>query len=161
MKITRLFFLLVYFLIFLTGCENQNSHLSHRPMDPWAFRSVLDKQPRMLTLALDSTFFVVYDLGRSQLYKAWKGGVTLEGTVYTDKKNVQPTSWGKAYYTDSLKRSQWILHHKGKNEPLSLNYRGYRFKDGRITLRYQATLEEGEILLLEESPEFVRDPSGR
>ena len=154
-------FLFLAALIFLASCGGSSTERPPRPLDPWAFRSVLDKQPRMLTLALDSSFYVAYDLSRSQLYKAWKGGVTMEGTVYTDKKNVQPTSWGKAYYTDSLRRSQWILHHKGKNEPLSLNYRGYRFKDGRITLRYQATLEEGEILLLEESPEFVRDKAGR
>jgi len=130
-------------------------------MDPWAFRSVLDKQPRMLTLALDSTFFVVYDLGRSQLYKAWKGGVTLEGTVYTDKKNVQPTSWGKAYYTDSLKQSEWILFNQGKKKPLTLLNKGYRFKDNSITLYYGAILPSGDALAVEESPEFVRDRKGR
>src|SRR5690606_40379072 len=132
-------FLFLAALIFLASCGGSSTERPPRPLDPWAFRSVLDKQPRMLTLALDSSFYVAYDLSRSQLYKAWKGGVTLEGTVYTDKKNVQPTSWGKAYYSDSLSNSAWELHCEGKTEPLALDYLGYRFGNGRITLRYQAT----------------------
>lgn len=145
----------------MSGCGNSDTGTPHRPMDPWAFRSVLDKHPRMLTLALDSSFFVTYDLGRSQLYKAWRGGVTLEGTVYTDKKNVQPTSWGKAYYLDSLRQSFWEFHHQGKKMSLLLNNKGYRFEDGRITLLYEASLSGAGILSLEESPEFVTDQAGR
>ena len=159
MKNIPLFFLAS--LIFLAGCEDSSPERAPRPMDPWAFRSVLDKQPRMLTLALDSSFYVAYDLSRSQLYKAWKGGVTFEGTVYTDKKNVQPTSWGKAYYSDSLGYSQWELHQKGVKEPLFLRYSGYRFDDDRVTLQYKAEFEEGQTLTLEESPEFVRNEAGR
>src|SRR5690554_5685195 len=161
MKTVRIIFLLICSLNFLAACEKETESQPHRPMDPWAFRSVLDRQPRMLTLALDSTFFVAYDLGRSQLYKVWKGGVTLEGTVYTDKKNVQPTSWGKAYYTDSLKQSEWILFNQGKKKPLTLLNKGYRFKDNSITLYYGAILPSGDALAVEESPEFVRDRKGR
>ena len=161
MKNILLFFLFISSLIFLAGCKNPSHERAHRPLDPWAFRSVLDKQPRMLTIALDSTFYVAYDLSSSQLYKAWKGGVMFEGTVYTDKKNVQPTSWGKAYYSDSLKQSQWELYHNGENAPLILDYAGYRFEDGRITLQHQATVGGGQTLTLEESPEFVRDEAGR
>ena len=76
---------------------------------PGPFASVLDKQPRMLTLALDSSFYLAYDLARCTVYKAWKGGVTLEGAAFTDKKNVQPTTWGKSYFSDSLHTARWTV----------------------------------------------------
>lgn len=160
MKSVLPFFLFSGILSFLIGCSEGPKSRPTRPMDPWAFRSVLDKQPRMLTLALDSNFYVAYDLGRAQLYKAWKGGVLLEGTVYTDKKNVQPTSWGEAYYVDSLKHASWELSIEGMNEKAELGFKGYRFEDGGIILWYEATLGDGKQLVLEESPEFVRNASG-
>lgn len=161
MKISRIFFLLICLLIFMTGCEKHIERISERPLDPWAFRSVLDKQPRMLTLALDSSMYIAYDLSSAQLYEAWTGGVTLEGTVYTDKKNVQPTSWGKAYYKDSLNQSKWELQYDNKKEPIKLFNKGYRFDDNRITLMYGAVLSSGDSIVIDESPEFVKDKSGR
>src|SRR5690606_27073810 len=113
--------------ILFFSCGNNSTRQTERPLDPWAFRSVLDKQPRMLTLALDSTLYAAYDLSRSQLYKVWKGGVILEGAVYTDKKNVQPTSWGTSYYTDSLKQSKWELLNKGSSGPITMTNKGYTF----------------------------------
>lgn len=161
MKNIRLLFVAIASTIFLTSCDKGSIKSASRPLDPWVFRSVLDKQPRMLTIALDSSLYVAYDLGRSQLYKVWKGGVTFEGTVYTDKKNVQPTSWGKAYYADSLKNSQWEIHYKGEKEPLALDYSGYRLENEQVILQYQARYAQDGTLLLEERLEFVRDKSGR
>ena len=76
MKIFRYFLL----LLFLSACKDDDER-PERPRDPWAFRSVLDKQPRMLTLALDSACYAAYDLANCRLYKVWKGGVTLEGAA--------------------------------------------------------------------------------
>ena len=76
-------FLLI--VIVLSACADDEKHFS-RPRDSWAFRSVLDKQPRMLTLALDTACYAAYDLANCKLTKVWKGGVTLEGAAYTDKK---------------------------------------------------------------------------
>lgn len=156
----------IVFFIFLAinllfSCDSNKDSSINRPMDPWAFRSVLDKQPRMLTLALDSALFVSYDLSKGTLYKAWKGGVTLEGTVYTDKKNVQPTSWGKAYLEDSLKLSYWEVQKEGQKVSSRIVHRGYRIKENRITLRHALVLDSKDTISLEESPEFVRDNQGR
>src|ERR1700681_483905 len=85
-------------IFYLPACNKKSAEIQ-RPRNPWAFRSVLDKRPRMLTLALNSECYVAYDLAHCTLYKAWKGGVTLEGAVYTNKKNVQPTTWGKSYFS--------------------------------------------------------------
>src|SRR5262245_41252081 len=97
-----------------SSCGNKEKHATVRPLDVWAFRSVLDKQPRMLTLALDSECYAAYDLERCTLYKLWKGGVSMEGAPYTDKKNVQPTSWGKDYLMDSLRRFGWVITRTGR-----------------------------------------------
>src|SRR5258705_391611 len=46
---------IVFILSFLAAC-NKKSGKIQRPRDPWAFRSVIDKQPRMLTLGLERLF---------------------------------------------------------------------------------------------------------
>ena len=99
------------FLVFLSACRD-NEEKPNRPRDPWAFRSVLDKQPRMLTLALDSACYAAYDLAKCRLYKVLKAGVSLEGAAYTDKKNIQPTSWGTSYSSDIENR--WSVTKKRK-----------------------------------------------
>jgi len=147
---------LLTLITLLSACKTEVVPEVERPMDPWAFRSVLDKRPRMLTLALDSACYVAYDLSRSTLYKAWKGGVTMEGTVYTDKKNVQPTSWGTAYFSDSLDRTTWEVEMSGKREQPRVINKGYRFRSGGIELNYGLVLSSGDTLQIQERPAFVR-----
>src|SRR5690554_1166004 len=152
---------LLTLITLLSACKTEVVPEVERPMDPWAFRSVLDKRPRMLTLALDSACYVAYDLSRSTLYKAWKGGVTMEGTVYTDKKNVQPTSWGKAYFSDSLDRTVWEVETGGMIQRPTVINRGYRFRDGGIELKYALAVPSGDTLQVEERPEFVLGEDGK
>ncbi|WP_232835006.1 c-type cytochrome [Pleomorphovibrio marinus] len=132
-----------------------------RPLDPWAFRSVLDKKPRMLTLALDSACYVAYDLAKPQLYKVWKGGVLLEGTVYTNKKNIQPTSWGTSYLEDKELYNRWRITKEGVEVAVSWQYKGYRIRDNQIFISYEASLEDGSRARIEEQPEFVRSREGK
>lgn len=125
-------------------------------MDPWAFRSVLDRKPRMLTLALHPNCYVAYDLGNSTLYKVWKGGVRLEGTVYTNKKNIQPTSWGNSYFDEAdLMRSWELLSSTGEKLAFSISQRGYTFVNGQITLHFEFTTPGGVAIQLNETPEFI------
>src|SRR5690554_1220410 len=160
MKILSVFFAFCSLCLF-SGCEMQETGKINRPMEPWAFRSVMDRQPRMLTLALDTACFISYDLPRGTMYKAWKGGVTLEGTVYTDKKNVQPTSWGQAYYMDSLKQATWEIHQGGKKINSKFIHQGYAFRDSKITLKYALVLDTWDTVFIKESPEFLWDEHDR
>ncbi|MEO9891745.1 c-type cytochrome [Aurantibacter sp.] len=130
-------------------------------MDVWAFRSVLDKKPRMLTIALDSQMYVAYDLSQSILYKAWKGGIAMEGAPYTSKKNIQPTSWGTAYISDSIKQQQWVVLRNGIKEFPKVNNRGYSFRKNQIYLQYTLILSKGDSILIKERPEYVRDSEGK
>src|SRR5690606_13067630 len=160
MRLRKLVFIVFIAFVFVT-CESKQTSNVNRAMDPWAFRSVLNKQPRMLTLALDSACYVAYDLSSSTLYSAWKGGVTLEGTVYTDKKNVQPSSWGTPYFADSLRQTSWSIQKGDKREPLKAVNKGYVIQDNRITLNYALINPSGDTIQIEERPEFVRDGTGR
>ncbi|MDH5251201.1 MAG: cytochrome C [Cyclobacteriaceae bacterium] len=144
----------------LSSCDTGKPEVPHRPMDPWAFRSVLDKQPRMLTLALDSSCYIAYDLSRCTLYKAWKGGVTLEGAPYTDKKNVQPMSWGKAYFTDSLHVARWVTTINGKKSTAKVISKGYSFHNDQIGLSYEIRLATGDTIRIREQPEYILGKNG-
>ena len=151
--------MILLLIAFLTGCDNKKQ-TRNRPLDPWAFRSVLDKKPRMLTLALDTACYVAYDLTTCTLYKAWKGGVLMEGTAYTDKKNVQPTSWGTAYLSDSTQHFQWIAERNGRKDPARMLSKGYAFRNGEINLKFLMILSSGDTVRIEERPEFIRNEKG-
>lgn len=141
----------------LPACDSRHE-IPVRPQEPWAFRSVLDRKPRMLTLALDTTFYASYDLATCNIYKVWKGGVLMEGTAYSDKKNVQPTSWGTAYLADST--AKWSAEKNGSNQLSKMQYKGYYFKDNQIYLEYQMILLSGDTVMIEERPEVVRNKNG-
>ena len=146
-------------VIILLSCDT-GKQSPERPIEPWAFRSVLDKKPRMFTLALDSSCYVAYDLATCTLYKTWKGGVLMEGTAYTDKKNVQPTSWGTAYVGDSLRQYRWVATRKGRKDASRMVNKGYVFRDGHVHLKFLMVLSSGDTIHIEERPEFVRNGDG-
>lgn len=140
----------------MLACDPE-PEIRNRPVDPWVFRSVLDRKPRMLTIALDSACYVAYDLASCTLYKAWKGGVMMEGTAYTDKKNVQPTSWGTSYPVDTI---QWLAEKDGAAIQERLLNKGYYFLNNQVYLKHEMILSTGDTLRLEERPEFIRDNRG-
>ena len=149
--------LVILLVMCMSGCE-EKKEVPTRPQEPWAFRSVLDRKPRMLTLALDTTFYASYDLASCSLYKVWKGGVLMEGTAYTDKKNVQPTSWGTDYISDSTMK--WTAERDGANLLTKMLYKGYYFQDNQIHLQYRMVLSSGDTVHIEERPEAIRNEDG-
>ncbi len=126
-----------------------------RPRDTWAFRSVLDRKPRMLTLALHKDLYVSYDLQLAKIYKVWKGEVNFDGAVYTTVHGVQPTSVGYTYYLDESGDNQWALKNGGGNEPPAINYLGYSFKKGQITIEYELISKSGQSVKVRETPECI------
>lgn len=147
-------------VVCFTASHSFKEEAKQRPLDVWAFRSVLDKKPRMLTLALNTECYAAYDLAHCKLYKVWKGGVAMEGAAYTDKKEIQPTSWGTAYFSDSLP-SQWSAQLNGQEVFSRIVHRGYSFKNNQIYLKYALLLTTKDTILIEERPEFVQDKAGK
>ena len=145
-------------IIFTSGYRLP-SNFEKRPLDVWAFRSVLDLQPRMLTVALDSECYIAYDLTQCKLYKAWKGGVSLEGAAYNDQKDIQPSSWGTPYFLDTLHNQKWQVNMKGKSVFSNAIYEGYTLKNNKIFIKYALILTTNDTLKVEECPEVFHNQS--
>ena len=105
-KFSRLAIIL-FVLSLNVSCDSKVNY--DRPIDTWVFRSVMDKKPRMLTIALHKDLYTCYNLQSGNLYKVWKGGVNYEGAVYTTAHGIQPSSFGFAYVEDNSEQTQWRL----------------------------------------------------
>ena len=160
-RLYQFFFLIAIVISCSTACDRKKPDQIQRARDPWAFRSVLDKQPRMLTLALHPECYVAYDLAHSTLYKAWKGGVSMEGAAYTARKNVQPTSWGTSYFSDSLRPFKWIVRMKGREIPFTIASQGYVFRSNQIHLKFLLIPASKDTIYIEERPEFITGENGK
>ena len=151
-------FLFFFIITFISSCSQKENKPS-RPHDPWAFRSVLDRHPRMLTLALDTACYAAYDLAHCRLYKVWKGGVMIEGAAYTDKKNIQPTSWGTAYSVDL--ENKWSVSRNSRPDSFRIINKGYRFEKGQIILHHNIITSTNDTIKITELPEFVHDKNNQ
>ena len=129
-----------------------------RPHEPWVFRSVLDQQARMLTVALSPELWVAYDAKTCGLYRAWpggeKGGVLFTGPVYNDRHGPQPQSEGPPYQQNKPAARAWSAARGTAAVGVKTKFDGYR-RDGqkRVTLMYTLTLDGGGDVKVEESPE--------
>ncbi|PXX30503.1 PA14 domain-containing protein [Arenibacter sp. ARW7G5Y1] len=149
--------LVVSFFAFglLVSCNlNKSKSDVERPRDVWVFRSVLDEKPRMATAALDENLWLSYDTQTATLYKAWSGGVSFDGAVYTTNHGPQPTSLGYAYYSHE---ESWVLLKDGVEEVPEVQYKGHRFEKGEVIFKFQLITPEGRVILVEESPRYQRD----
>jgi cytochrome c len=147
---------IVYFFSLVTlllACDSKKEVT--RPRDPWVFRSVLDKQPRIVTATLHDNLFVAYDARYCGLYKAWKGEVVLDGPVYTTKHGPQPTSKGYAYFEERLTAPAWRLKVGDQEVMPTVQFQGYYFNDGQVTFKFHLSDNNGHEAWIEETPEFV------
>jgi cytochrome c len=140
-------------LILLIACESKKE--IKRPRDPWVFRSVLDQQPRIITATLNDELYVAYDARYCGLYKAWKGGVILDGPVYTTKHGPQPTSEGYAYFEERLHAPAWRFVVGGVESIPTAQFKGHFFKDSHVTFRFHLEDGQGHYADIEETPEYV------
>lgn len=129
-----------------------------RPRDPFVFRCVLDKKPRMVTIALSPEMWIAYDATTCSMYKAWKGNVHFDGAVYTTVHGPQPTSVGESY-TEGPTGDVWTAEIGEKQVPLRVKWLGYEIHGGRVHLNYQLFLEDGRHLRVQETPEYVSSES--
>ena len=123
-------------------------------MQPWVFRSVLDLQPRMLTLALDEKMWAAYHADNGALYKVWKGNVELTGAVYDTYHGPQPVSLGDAYLVNENK-NPWEVTMDGKTEMPKALYKGHRKTKGQVEILYDLVLGNNKIISVAERPEYI------
>jgi cytochrome c len=138
----------------------QCKHSSHevsiaRPNDPWVFRSVMDKQPRMISFALHDSLWVSYSTDSCALYKAWAGSVAFEGAVYNMRHGPQPTSMGNAWFENKF-RQPWTVSINGRTEVPRTDYKGHRYTKGsHAEIMYDLVLQSGQRIRVNESPEYI------
>jgi cytochrome c len=157
MNMTRInavhfFVLLTLLSVAFTSCDFRKE--TKRPRDPWVFRSVLDNKPRMITAALHDNMYVAYSAQTCQLYKAWKGGVTFDGAVYTTHHGPQPSSKGYAYFFQPSQQDFWYLVKDGGQSPAVPAFKGYSQKGNKVTFHFQLTDKLGNSVMIDETPEY-------
>ncbi len=129
-------FALCCLFLFNACTSSENTPLEKdRPLDPWVFRSVLDKNSRILTAALDDNLWIAYYTETGSPYKAWKGGVNFEGAVYDMAHGPQPTSYGPIYFQNT-DENIWSLYKEGKPVSSSYKYRGHTIENNTLTLHH-------------------------
>ena len=125
-----------------------------RPIDTWVFRSVMDKKPRMLTIALHKDLYTCYNLQSGNLYKVWKGGVNYEGAVYTTAHGIQPSSFGFAYVEDNSEQTQWRLKSPEGIDIPRVNFLGYTLINGQVGIDFELISKTGKSVKIREIPEY-------
>lgn len=151
----------IILLFFLAGCSTSDySTQVTRAHDPWVFRSVLDGQARMLTVALHEDLWVAYSAETGALYKAWRGGVNFDGAVYTTVHGPQPSSLGDAYLINKYGQP-WVVTIDGAEEVPKVQFRGHRFEKGKVIVQHELTLKNGSVIKIKERPEYLAGEDGQ
>ena len=142
------------------GCNKKESDGKVRPIEHWVFRSVLDWNPRVITLALSDQMWVSYHAASGAMYKAWRGSVYFDGAVYTTAHGPQPISIGNSYVENKYKNPWFVL--SGKDTISTIyDYKGHRFVNGRAQLMHSLTSEKFKTpFLIYEEVETSNTSSG-
>ncbi|QHT71592.1 glycosyl hydrolase [Rhodocytophaga rosea] len=144
---------LVGLVLCLSACNNNASKEKvKRPYEAWVLRSVLDKKPRMLSIALHDSLWVAYNTQTGSLYKAWTEGVNFDGPVYTTAHGPQPTSLGAAY-VEEPDGNPWRIVSNGTETTPEVIYKGHRIQNNQVTLTYELVYNK-QLIKVEEKPEY-------
>ena len=128
---------------------------------PWVMRLNLDGKAKMIGLFLNQEMYAAYDAQRSALYKVWKGDILFTGPVFDNIHGRQPITRGASYITDSTLISPWFLRSGSEVKRVDATYQGYLRKENTVTLKYELSLSNGQVVTIEESPEFKNSADGR
>ncbi|MCC7466297.1 MAG: DUF1080 domain-containing protein [Saprospiraceae bacterium] len=158
MKTRTLFLLLIAFLLgiwYMATYSDSSETTSIRPNDPWVFRSVMDRQPRMITFALNDQLWASYSTDSCALYKVWSGSTDFTGAVYNMRHGPQPMSVGMAWFENAYPQP-WTVTVDGKSEHPRTDYKGHRYvKGGHAELMYDLVLADGRRIRINERPEYI------
>ncbi|HZV70109.1 MAG TPA: family 16 glycoside hydrolase [Saprospiraceae bacterium] len=151
----------VILLLIAIGCKKSTA-LSDgdRPYQPWVFRSVLDQQPRIITLALHDNVWAAYHTDSCSLYQVWKGNVKLQGAVYDNAHGPQPITIGNVWMKNPYGQP-WKVTNAGQELLKEVQYAGHSIKNGHAQLMYKLICTDGTVIHVSEQPEFVKQQDGQ
>jgi len=131
----------VLVILILSACGSEEPTITkERPHEPWVFRSVLDQNARIVTLAIDDNLWAAYRTEDCALYKVWQGGVNFDGPVYTTHHGPQPTSIGDAFVENSISSPWSISTADGEKQKIQAVYKGHRYVGDGAQLMYELIL---------------------
>ncbi|MEL6650556.1 MAG: hypothetical protein AAFQ87_07115 [Bacteroidota bacterium] len=131
-----------------------------RPLDPFVFRTTLDKRPRMISLALHPKLWVAYDAATCHVYKAWNGKLKFEGTVFNNIPGPQPSVDGYEFFAFGERETRWLVEQGGKRVTPKTHFLGYTIQDNKLTFRFDLELPDGHRIKMSEYPEYDEKRSG-
>ena len=138
----------VLVILILSACGSEEPTITkERPHEPWVFRSVLDQNARIVTLAIDDNLWAAYRTEDCALYKVWQGGVNFDGPVYTTHHGPQPTSIGDAFVENSISSPWSISTADGEKQKIQAVYKGHRYVGDGAQLMYELL---GGIMIYEQ-----------
>lgn len=132
-----------------------------RPAGPRVFRSILDKQARMISVEMPGGLWLAYDATNFSLDQVWTGGVDFQGAVFDGRHGPQPVSKLDTLYFKATTDHPWSVVHGPNDEPVDIKvrYRGYRFVNGKLVLSASLILPDGNAIDVYESPEVAAGPT--
>ncbi len=131
--------------------QPQSDATPERGRDPWVFRCVLDRRPRVVVVALSPDLWAAYDATTCNVYKVWRGDLELTGSVYDTRHGPQPQTRGDELVTFG-ENDAWSI---GDGEPIQPRWMGYRVDGQRsVTMQYRLPTEsDGAGVTVRETPE--------
>ena len=127
-----------------------------RGRDPWVFRCVLDRRPRVVVVALSPEMWMAYDATTCNVYKVWRGGMNLTGSVYDTRHGPQPQTEGESLATFG-ENDAWAVGRGDDIKSIEPVWKGYAV-DGEqsVTMHYLLPTESGGAgVSVSETPEAV------
>ncbi len=153
----RSLFVALLISVFLFSCSTPSE--KKRPREAWVIRSVLDQQPRIISIALHDNLWVAYSTQYGSLFKAWSGGINFDGPVYTSAHGPQPTTQGSTYLEEAV-TNPWRVVGGGESVKPNIIYKGHRFTNGQVTLLYVLDAN-GTKISVSETPEYADGADGK
>ncbi len=140
--------------VMATGCMIDHGELALNYMR----RSILDGQPRMITLSYDDHYYLSYDLARPSLRKFWRGGVLWNGAAFNNIKTIQPESWGHFLHV-SDEQEDWTISKGPDNIRLHPNFIYYEIESSGIHFKYGLVDSVHQVAEIIEAPRLHTDGS--
>lgn len=138
-----------------------------RGHNPWVIRSSLDRQPRMLNIAISEDQWLSYNTATGQLYQWWQGDLNFDGAVYNQRHGDEPLSTGTAFVREHSLDSAQAWYYQTTNgdwQQAEYRYLGHRLlsANGPLRLGYALYDSTGNHLAnIEESPQLVKETLAR
>jgi cytochrome c len=125
-------------------------------------RLALDGLPGAVVIRLGDELWAAYDPQSCQLWKVWRDGVELRGTVFDTVHQIQPRSAGVPYAVQKALGGAWSARRGEVEVGVRPVFRGYRYAfDGYFSLHYDLRLDDGGVCKVAEQLEVAAAPDGR